>query len=133
MTIEVVRTKFDLLRPLMTERLRRQWAACEARTLGRGGVTVVAQATGLSRTTIGRGLRELRQRAERPQEGLPPERVRAPGGGRHLVEDNDPALLDALEALVEPTSRGGSPIAVALDVPQHAAPGCGLAGPGACR
>ena len=106
MTIEVVRTKFDLLRPLLTERLRRQWAACEARTLGRGGVTVVAQATGLSRTTIGRGLRELRQRAEQPQQDLPPERIRASGGGRHLVEDNDPALLDALEALVEPTSRG---------------------------
>jgi DNA-binding phage protein len=106
MTIEAVRTKYDLLRPLMTERLRRQWAACEAQTLGRGGVTVVAQATGLSRTTIWSGLREVRQRAERPQDDLPPERVRAQGGGRHLVEDNDPALLLALEALVEPTTRG---------------------------
>ena len=106
LAVEAVRAKFDLLRPLMTERLRRQWAACEARTLGRGGVTVVAQATGLSRTTISSGLRELRQRAEQPQEDLAPERVRASGGGRHLVEDNDPALLDALEALVEPTSRG---------------------------
>src|SRR5712691_333991 len=105
-TLETIRAKFDLLRPLMTERLRRQWAACEAQTLGRGGVTLVAQATDLSRTTIWSGLRELRQRAERPQEDLPPERVRAPGGGRHLVEANDPALLQALEALVEPTSRG---------------------------
>jgi len=106
MTIEAVRAKYDLLRPLMTERLRRQWAACEAQTLGRGGVTVVARATGLSRTTICSGLRELRQRLERPQDDLPPERVRAPGGGRHLVEANDPALLRALEALVEPTTRG---------------------------
>jgi hypothetical protein len=106
MTIEAVRAKYDLLHPLMTERLRRQWAACEAQTLGRGGVTVVAQATGLSRTTIWSGLRELRQRAERPQDDLPPERVRAQGGGRHLVEANDPALLLALEALVEPTTRG---------------------------
>jgi hypothetical protein len=106
MTIEAVRTKYDLLRPLMTERLRRQWAACEAQTLGRGGVIVVAQATGLSRTTIWSGLREVRQRVERPQDDLLPERVRAPGGGRHLVEDNDPALLLALEALVEPTTRG---------------------------
>jgi hypothetical protein len=106
MTIEAVRTKYDLLRHLMTERLRRQWAACEAQTLGRGGVTVVAQATGLSRTTIWSGLRELRQRTERPQDDLPPDRVRAQGGGRHLVEDNDPALLLALETLVEPTTRG---------------------------
>jgi hypothetical protein len=105
-TLEAVRAKFALLRPLMTERLRRQWAACEARTLGRGGVTLVAQATGLSRTTIGIGLRELRQRVERPQDDLPPARVRAPGGGRHLVEQNDPVLLQALDALVEPTTRG---------------------------
>jgi hypothetical protein len=90
----------------MTERLRRQWAACEARTLGRGGVTLVAEATGLSRMTIYLGLRELRQRAERPQDDLPPNRVRAPGGGRHLLEHNDPVLLQALEALVEPTTRG---------------------------
>jgi hypothetical protein len=106
MTLEAVRAKFDLLRPLMTERLRRQWAACEARTLGRGGVTLVAEATGLSRTTIGTGLRELRQRGERPEDDLPPDRVRTPGGGRHLVEQNDPVLLQALDALVEPTTRG---------------------------
>jgi len=105
-TIEVVRAKFALLSPLMTERLRRQWAACEARTLGRGGTALVAAATGLSRTTIWSGLRELQQRTERPQDDLPPERVRAPGGGRRLVEVDDPDLVDALEALVEPTTRG---------------------------
>jgi DNA-binding phage protein len=106
LTIEAVRAKFDLLYPLMTERLRRQWAACEAQTLGRGGITVVAEATGLSRTTIWTGLREIRQRAERPQDDLPPDRVRAAGGGRHLLAENDPALLQALDALVEPTTRG---------------------------
>jgi Rhodopirellula transposase DDE domain len=105
-TLEAVRAKFDLLRPLMTERLRRQWAACEAQTLGRGGITLVAQATGLSRTTIWSGVRELRHRTERPQDDLSPERVRAPGGGRHLLAQNDPGLLHALETLVEPTTRG---------------------------
>ncbi len=104
--IEVVRAKFELLSPLMTERLRRQWAACEAQTLGRGGVTTVAQATGLSRTTIWTGLKELKRRAGRPAEEVPPERIRAPGGGRHLVEQRDTTLVSALEALVEPTSRG---------------------------
>src|SRR6266496_5717449 len=92
-TLEVIRVKFELLRPLMTERLRRQWAACEAESLGRGGVSLVAEVTGLSRTTIWAGRRELRQRAHRPQDDLAPERVRAPGGGRHRVERDDPALL----------------------------------------
>jgi hypothetical protein len=105
-TIDAVRTKFQLLQPLMTERLRRQWAACEAQALGRGGITLVARATGLSRTTIWAGRRELQRRARRPQDDLPPERVRAPGGGRHLVEDDDPALRAALLALVEASTRG---------------------------
>jgi Rhodopirellula transposase DDE domain len=105
-TMEAVRTKFQLLQPLMTERLRRQWAACEAQTLGRGGVTLVAQATGLSRTTIWAGRKELQRRARRPQDDLTPERVRAPGGGRHLVEDDDPTLRTALLALVEASTRG---------------------------
>jgi hypothetical protein len=105
-TLEAVRMKFRLLQPLMTERLRRQWAACEAESLGRGGVNVVARATGLSRTTIWAGRKELRRRAQRPEDDLTPERVRAPGGGRHLVEQNDGALLTALRALVESSTRG---------------------------
>jgi hypothetical protein len=100
-TVEVVRTKYELLQPLMTERLRRQWAACEAESLGRGGVSLVAEATGLSRTTIWAGRRELQRRTNRPQEDLAPERVRTPGGGRHHVERDDPALLTALRDLVE--------------------------------
>src|SRR6266699_1133907 len=104
--LEAIRAKFELLRPLMTERLRRQWAACEARTLGRGGVTLVAQATGLSRTTISSGLCELRQRAQQPHQDLAPERIRAAGAGRPSCQQDDPSLLAALEALVEPTSRG---------------------------
>jgi hypothetical protein len=105
-TVEAVRTKYQLLLPLMTERLRRQWAACEAESLGRGGMSLVAQATGLSRTTIWAGRRELRRRADQPQDDLPPERVRAPGGGRHLVEQDDAEILTALRALVESSTRG---------------------------
>ena len=54
--IEAVHTKYQHLDPLMNERLRRQWAACEALSLKRGGVAAVAKATGLSRTTIWAGL-----------------------------------------------------------------------------
>ncbi len=105
-TLEAVRTKYQLLQPLMTERLRRQWAACEAESLGRGGMTLVAEATGLSRTTIWSGRNELRRRADQPRDDLTPERVRAPGGGRHLIEQDDSTLLAALLGLVESSTRG---------------------------
>ncbi len=111
--LDAVRRKFELLRPLMTERLRRHWAACEAMTLQRGGVTLVAQATGLSRTTIWAGLRELRHPEAVPADDLPPERSRHAGAGRPFVEAVDPTLVKDLEALVEATNRktreGSSP------------------------
>ena len=88
----------------MDERSRRQWAAAEGRELGWGGVTAVARATGLSRTTISAGLRELKLPAKhRSVEGT---RVRRPGGGRKTLTETDPGLLAALEALIEPATRG---------------------------
>jgi len=104
--LEAVRRKCELLRPLMNERMRRHWAACEAMTLQRGGVTLVAQATGLSRTTIWAGLRELRHPQDVPADGLPPERSRQTGAGRPFLEAADPTLVKDLEALVEATTRG---------------------------
>jgi hypothetical protein len=105
-TLDVVRRKFELLRPLMNERMRRHWAACEAMTLERGGITLVAQATGLSRTTIGAGLRELRHPEAAPAADATPPRIRQAGAGRPLLEQADPTLVKDLEALVEATTRG---------------------------
>lgn len=103
-TIQSIRRKFRALRPGMDERVRRQWAAAEARELGRGGVTAVARATGMSRTTITAGKRELElPTKQREQNAL---RVRRPGGGRRPLAETDPELLAALEALVEPVTRG---------------------------
>src|SRR5947209_890582 len=79
-TLERIRRKFDALGPVMDERMRRQWAAAEAAELGWGGVSAVATATGLSRTTITAGLDELRHRAEQP-EAPTPARIRRPGAG----------------------------------------------------
>jgi len=88
----------------MDERSRRQWAAAEASELGWGGVTAVARATGLSRTTITAGLRDLELPArQRAVEGM---RVRRPGGGRKPLTETDPGLVAALEALIEPVTRG---------------------------
>ena len=106
LTVEAVRTKYHQLHPLMTERLRRQWAACEAESLGRGGPSIVAEATGLSRTTIWSGRRELKRRANQPRDDLAAQRVRAPGGGRHLVEQKDSAILTDLQVLVDSSTRG---------------------------
>ncbi|NUQ08611.1 MAG: ISAzo13 family transposase [Phycisphaerae bacterium] len=88
----------------MDERGRRQWAAAEAQELGWGGVSAVARATRLSRTTITAGLRELElPAAQRVVEGM---RVRRPGGGRKALIETDPGLPAALEALIEPVTRG---------------------------
>jgi Rhodopirellula transposase DDE domain len=99
-----IRRKYQLLVPEMDERFRRQWAASEARELGWGGVSLVACATGLSRPTITAGLRELDQPSV--QRAAEAARVRRPGGGRRPLTETDPGLLDALEALVEPVTRG---------------------------
>jgi len=99
-----LRRKYRSLRTEMDERMRRQWAASEALDLGWGGVTTVAQATGMSRVTITAGLRELRQPAK--QRALEATRVRRPGGGRRAITESDPELLAALEALIEPGTRG---------------------------
>src|SRR5260370_34299373 len=100
-TLEAVRRKFELLRPLMNERMHRHWAACEAMTLPRGGVTLVAQATGLSRTTNLTGLRELEDPANAPAD-LSAERSRHAGAGRPSLSQPDPRSMTDLERHCEP-------------------------------
>jgi hypothetical protein len=103
-TAERIRRTYDALRPEMNERMRRQWAAAEVRSLGYGGITLVSCATGLSRTTIAAGLAELDLPARR--RACEATRVRRPGGGRPPLTDGDPQLLATLESLIEPSTRG---------------------------
>jgi len=102
--IERTRRKFQALTMAMDERMRRQWAAAEAMELAWGGISCVARATGLSRTTILAGIRELRLQESSP--ALPSPGIRRPGGGRKLLLETDPGLWDALDALVDPLTRG---------------------------
>jgi hypothetical protein len=104
-TVEMIRHKFLALAPGMDERMRRQWAATEAAALGWGGVTAVAHATGLAWNTIKAGMRELHDRSEHPHRAME-DRIRRPGGGRKRLTETDPRLLAALEALVDPSTRG---------------------------
>jgi hypothetical protein len=101
--IERIRRKFRALAPVMDERMRRHWAASEARELSWGGVSWVAQATGLSRTTIAAGVEELNALAD---DAAPNPRIRRPGAGRKPLGHHDPDLWAALDALVEPVTRG---------------------------
>jgi len=102
--IEILRRKFTHLASELSERGRRRWAASEALELGHGGIKVVAQATGLGERTIRRGCQELRH--EQAPASLAGRRIRHPGGGRKPLQTHDPALASALEALVDPTTRG---------------------------
>ena len=98
-----VQAKFVALGPFLDEQSRRRWAAVEARAIGRGGIERVAEATGLSRTTIRAGLKEL-DRA--PEDAPAPGRQRSPGAGRKRLTVRDPGLLLALEKLLDPMTRG---------------------------
>lgn len=93
--------KYEVILPHLDERQRRLLLAAEARWLGHGGVSLVARAAGVSRVTVTAGVTELEAALE-PSPG----RARRPGGGRKPLTDTDPGLLDALDALVEPETRG---------------------------
>jgi transposase len=103
----MIEAKFQALSGRLDEATLRMWAATEARSLGRGGVSAVAKAIGMSRTTIHAGLAELKAAGMAPSgksETRP--RVRATGGGRKKLTAKDGRLLQDLDALVEPTARG---------------------------
>ena len=103
---EQIREQYRLIRDSLDERGRREWAASEAMALGYGGIARVHRGTGIVPSTIGKGIKELRERRVAEVQGEPKRRVRRPGGGRRSKVVEDPQLLCALEALVEPSSRG---------------------------
>ena len=105
-TIESTRQKFRTLIPVMDERMRRQWAATEALALGWGGVTAISLATGMSRNTIDVGIQEVRMREKQRGRVAVSPRIRREGGGRKPITESDPAIMHALEHLVEPLTRG---------------------------
>jgi hypothetical protein len=96
-----IRERYGLMKGVLNERSRRRWAAAEARSHGRGGVAAVARATGISESTVRRGLMELNTAEE-----LEVERVRRSGAGRPGISEREPGLLKALDGLIDPVTRG---------------------------
>ena len=97
---EPVGRRYAVLRRHLDERQRRLLLGSEAAELGRGGIKMVAEATGAHPDTVARGVRELEGDPE------PKVRVRAPGGGRKRLSESDPKLMARLQALVDPETRG---------------------------
>src|SRR5208282_1510455 len=95
-----IRERFTAVAHDLNERSRRLLAAAEAKTAGHGGIAAASRATGIARSTIGRGLKDLAAR-----DGLSGA-VRRPGGGCPTLVDKDPALLEDLRRLVDPATMG---------------------------
>jgi hypothetical protein len=100
--VDAIKTRFEMLSPILDECGRRRFAATEAQAAGYGGILAVHQATGIARSTIGRGLADLRC----GEDQLGGRRVRRPGAGRRKATETQPGLLPALNALVQSSIRG---------------------------
>jgi len=97
--IEAVRYKYEIVKDCLTEKGRRLWAAAEALSYGHGGVVLVSQATRIARTTIHRGIEQIKDPVTKSG-------IRKLGGGRKKISATQTELLETLDHLVEPTSRG---------------------------
>jgi transposase len=103
--IQRIESRYAALSLRMDERMRRQWAAAEAKSYGWGGRSAVSRATGISPNTISKGLMELAARPAQPG-AAEAWRLRKPGGGRKPATVADPELAAVLERLVDPATRG---------------------------
>ena len=105
--LTALKHKYKILSKHLDEFALRICAAADYQALGRGGISSVARASGLSRTTIYAGLRDLQSGAgPRAASRAVKQRVRNPGGGRKKLIDRDPDLLSDLDCLVDPVTRG---------------------------
>lgn len=102
---DAIRTKYNILQVEFDERARRMWAAAEAKALGHGGVTAVSRATGLAESTIRIGRKEILRPSPKKKDAIT-RRIRHEGGGRKSLEHKNSDLLESLDSLVDPESRG---------------------------
>ena len=111
--------KIQTILPFLNESLKRKYLASEAIALGKGGIKIISEISGVHRNTIGAGIKELsgKDKTTIPsittnstdsqcEEKKERERIRAPGGGRKSIVETQPDILDALERIVDPVSYG---------------------------
>lgn len=98
---DLISERHKILSPFFDERSRRLLTAAESRVIGHGGIGIVSKSTGVSRTTISRGLKELSH-----PDLIETNRIRKKGGGRKKAVEKLPAIEKELEKLIEPALRG---------------------------
>jgi transposase len=98
---DLISKRHNILAPFLDEKTHRLMIAAESKVIGHGGIGVVSKSTGVSRTTISTGLKELRN-----PELIDTNRIRKVGGGRKKAVEKLPAIEEALENLIEPALRG---------------------------
>ena len=128
--VALIKEQYESLVPVFNERMRRLWAATEARALGRGGITQVARATGMARATVRAGLRELRAGPD-SEASARSARVRRPGGGAQAADRTRSAADRGAAAAAGAGDEGGSDVPAAVDLSQRGALGAGIAAGGA--
>ena len=128
-TTQAIAAKLVILQPLLDERAHRLWAAVEARAIGRGGISCVAEATGLSRVTIRAGLQELALPGTAPSLRATPERLRRPGGGRKPLRNAGYAPPSCPGNLGQSGDPWGPDVTAAVDLPECGSVSLGTAGP----
>jgi transposase len=101
-----IQHRFRSLSPFLDERMRRLVAAAESDAIGYGGISAVARATGVSRRAITEGIKELRKAKKMKRTTHTPSRIRREGAGRKRSTEKDPTLLEDLDQLVDPVTRG---------------------------
>src|SRR5437870_93917 len=99
--VRAARKRYLEMAPVLDEQSRRRFVALEARTVGHGGVSLMSEISGLARSTIYRGLSDIRDKVS-----VPPGRIRKEGGGRKRKTIEDPTLVVDLKSLVSPATRG---------------------------
>ena len=102
-----LKTRIDTVLPILNESQKRRYLAAEAISLGHGGITEISAISGMHRNTISAGIQEIRDGKTNIQEPVNNNtRIRAPGGGRKSVLENQPGIMDALDRLVDPETYG---------------------------
>lgn len=101
MKTKELKDKYERIKHHFDEKSKRLWCANEAIEMGWGGVSAVSKATGVSRTTINAGIKEIAKKAESPI-----NRIRRTGGGRKKKSENNKELITDLDSLIEPITRG---------------------------